>query len=549
MKYLVNIDLVLEIILNRPRVSPYAAKAWEQIILGVHKFYITDIGLKKISELIKSFADCEADAEEIIEEIASKFEIIEIDTEILQKARQISLNSKSFESAVELVCAKEYDMNAIVTDRQDNFKYINSQSKVSLTYQVEILDINLCHEINILSKTINDIYHERIEELLSIVPSEKKAEICSIQTIVNLYVEKAEKNGGEDWKDYYDKYDIINKSWDNFQSILHIYWGGAIIKEENYYIKFISLWNSLNRFSDIYGYWDQRILWLNRSIKLAYQNNDRDNLFSLLTKKVWTLIMKNQLNEAKECLNFANNFLPQINEISLKFSFYHCSCLFYVREKNINKAKKILKKHLDLFSVLKINLEASDPVYIRHEINYIGDSAKIKHLEGMVKLNSAKCSQDIKQANLFLKDAKEKFVLALKKAKEIDWTRGICYFHNKLVNLNLDLTLKNEDLQERKQLIEEAQKYLEEGKNEKNFEHNLRRKAGYYLAESRLENIKNSSYNGEKEAKIALTIYKKLGDTRKQEQSKEQLGKVKSKYQEDGNSRKAKEIEEVLAKN
>jgi predicted nucleic acid-binding protein len=552
MKYLVDTDLVLEAILNRPRVSPYAAKAWEQINLGVHQFYITNIGLKEISELIILFADLEADANQIIEEIASKFEIIEVDSEILHKARRVSLNSKDFESAVELVCTKEYNMDAILTDRQDNFEHINSQSKISLAYQVKILDaesFSLGNEIDILSKVAFGSFYTT-EDTNSITPSLVNNQLTySIGTIIDLYIKKAEKDGGEDWSNYYVNYDIINQSWGNFQDVLNYCWERATIKEGDYYTKFVNLWNSLNRFSDIYSYWDQRILWLTRLMEIAHQNEDWANYFSSLTRKAWTLIAKNRLEEAKEYLDLANSTLPLINDISLIFRFYHCLCIFYIRTLNVDEARKISEKQSYLFVNLRKDRKINDLLYIRYEINCIGDSAKIDHLEGMFGFEDTKCQRDLKEAISLLKQAKEKFILSLNKAVEIDWTRGICYFHNKLVNINLDLASRNDDLQEKQSLIEEAEKHLNSGKNKKIFEHNLRRKAGYFLAEARLENIKISSYNGEKEAETALVIYKEIGDERKEKEAKEHLKTVIGKYQKDGNEKKVQEVRELLAKN
>jgi hypothetical protein len=184
---------------------------------------------------------------------------------------------------------------------------------------------------------------------------------------------------------------------------------------------------------------------------------------------------------------------------------------------------------------------------VRYEINCIGDSARIDHLEGLIKFENAKCLREVNEANELLKHAKEKLVSSLKKAIEIDWTRGICYIHNKLANITLDLASKNDSSQEKIILIEEAEEYLNYGKNQSIFKNNKRREAGYLLTSARLENMKNSSYNGEEEAISATKIYKEIGDTRKIKEGMEHLETIRSHYASVGNTTKVVIVSHQLA--
>ena len=146
MQIIVDADLILEGVLKRSKVSPHAVDVWKTIEkisqsdLKFDEIYITNIGLSRIFQFISIFYEgIQEDIDLIMEEISFLFQIIDVDLDTIQAARKINLVSKDFESAIELVCAKEYGIDQIITDRLDAFLYVDSQDEISQFYQSKIV--------------------------------------------------------------------------------------------------------------------------------------------------------------------------------------------------------------------------------------------------------------------------------------------------------------------------------------------------------------------------------------------------------------------------
>jgi hypothetical protein len=130
MKFLIDSDLFLEAILNRPNLFRDARLVWELIESQSDiEAYVVGPGLDKIISVTRSLMLSEEDADEATALILSTVKIAYVDPETLRTARQLPL--KNFESAIELVCAEAYNTVAIVTHRPEEFEGL-SQSHVPI---------------------------------------------------------------------------------------------------------------------------------------------------------------------------------------------------------------------------------------------------------------------------------------------------------------------------------------------------------------------------------------------------------------------------------
>ncbi len=88
------------------------------------QMYITDIGWQKIHTYASRLQNTNI-AELVINWLQDKIQVCTIDQTILQQARFSPL--QDFESAVELVCATDEKLDAIVTHNYDDFAQVRNK--------------------------------------------------------------------------------------------------------------------------------------------------------------------------------------------------------------------------------------------------------------------------------------------------------------------------------------------------------------------------------------------------------------------------------------
>jgi hypothetical protein len=349
MIYIADTDLVLDGILNRSETSPDSVNFWRQIEHTSKEICITNIGFKRIYTVIESLISNSENLNSTVENITSCFTVIKVNSSMLHKARK--LNIKDFESAVELVCAEEYSAYAIITDRKEAFKYLEENnsyhaiqciepsdftdhskpfySKIeilnlfsnSLRYEAKIKPQPLLRSIYtkenkshlLYSGTLQIHYPEKVVKHVAkkqFAPSTKKySHVKNLYTrrlaVLECHTKIAQKYGGIDWGYYSSKYDVIEANWGNLQEVLG-YYSKCAIYSKKHYRRLVSLWNDLNRFSDLYSHYEERKKWLTIITELSQHYEQWDDYFCALTRKAWILVMQYKFEEAEEALYFAS---------------------------------------------------------------------------------------------------------------------------------------------------------------------------------------------------------------------------------------------------
>ena len=121
-RILVDADLILEALMNRNTVKDVRdlldkVNPWIQM-------YITDVGWEKIYTYLNHLQNTKI-AEMVINWLQQKIKICFVNQSILQQARFSPI--KDFESAVEIICASDRQLDAIVTHKLDDFAEVSDK--------------------------------------------------------------------------------------------------------------------------------------------------------------------------------------------------------------------------------------------------------------------------------------------------------------------------------------------------------------------------------------------------------------------------------------
>lgn len=116
---------------------------------------------------------------------------------------------------------------------------------------------------------------------------------------VQWYLDFSRKYGGKDWKNWRSKYSQLKMEWHNLLSVLEWCAGNG------HYEKVKALWNNLNQFANLEGYWCDRIFWLNWLIEESKNRAEWKTASYFMSEKGFTLIQMRELSKAKDLLEEA----------------------------------------------------------------------------------------------------------------------------------------------------------------------------------------------------------------------------------------------------
>jgi hypothetical protein len=519
--YIADTDLVIEGFLNRPQVSPDAVDFWRQVEQASKKVSITEIGAKRITAYFESMLESTEDIESMIESVNSCFTVLEVTPDTIHEAR--GMGTKDFESAIEIVCARKYKAVAIITDREEAFQILGKNNDQTIEYikpinfidhkeplyskeEVESLfkalvlptvcyaSLNLFSSIpfQTIKSTMNLFYNIVLEYYKKIHYWINHININARRLkVLEEHIKIAHEYGGLDWGFYSGKYNKLNANWGNFQIILQ-YCSEHATYNMNYYKRLVSLWEALNRFSDLYSHREDRLMWLTKIIELSPRYQQWDNYFCALTRKAWTLVTLGRYEEAQEALNLAATKKDLIENRFLLTRYFHCCFSLSIRTNNLELAGEVLKLELSAISGLQVMFNSH--IYKRELINFKGDSAKLLSRRVMNKIDICKIetkeeiSDEDKQD---LELSARNFNICAEMAKCTNWPRGFSYFLNKIADIKLVLCFISTDDQEKKQLLQEAQESLDASMDIAERNMHDRRMAYIYESYSRLAYLQN----------------------------------------------------------
>lgn len=169
MRIMIDADLMLESLLNRSKFIEDSKDLWRVLENKEYQGYISSSGLSKIKGLIGEYR-----GKEIADIVAIKIQkivsIYPVENCLWEKARL--LNIQDFESAIEVVCAEQMKLSAIITQIPENFP---------ITY-IPIYTVD-----NLLQEQRNEQYSKRkyqiIKYLNSLLETQNNSNKLSFDTI------------------------------------------------------------------------------------------------------------------------------------------------------------------------------------------------------------------------------------------------------------------------------------------------------------------------------------------------------------------------------
>ena len=250
---------------------------------------------------------------------------------------------------------------------------------------------------------------------------------------VEWYLKFAQKYGGEDWHNGRN-YHKLKEEEENLREVLR--W--CFDKER--YEEVRKLGQSLYHYTSLYGYWHDRLLWLNWVREESKNRGEWSTFVQFTIYQSWTLIRfksKKDLQEAQEILAEVEPREDDVDTL-LKADLAETRAKLHIRHREYDEARKWLEQELKL--VQEANLEEKE--HLRYSIPVSYHGAKILFLEE--KYN----------------ESKEIFHQTMEHAKIIPWERVI----NSSQNWLADIAIIQGDLEEAKNLLTEGIKVAHETK-------------------------------------------------------------------------------------
>jgi LuxR family glucitol operon transcriptional activator len=163
---------------------------------------------------------------------------------------------------------------------------------------------------------------------------------------INWYLRFSELYAGQDWKEWHDQYEHLEQEWENLRSVVE--W---CIKQ-NRYEDFRKFWQYIKGFTHLFGYWNERLIWMEWLISSAEQHQDQPTLAEALYHRGWTLILMgkpDQLNEAGSVLAQAWN-LRQYQGLIFQLDLAITAAVVHIRQQQLVEARDWLNESKNLLN-------------------------------------------------------------------------------------------------------------------------------------------------------------------------------------------------------
>lgn len=290
---------------------------------------------------------------------------------------------------------------------------------------------------------------------------------------VKSYLKFAQKHGGDDWGEWHDEYDNLKDEWINLIAVLD--W--CAIQEQYADVK--QLWQHLSKCANLYGYWNDRLKWLDWLIQSSQRRGDLATYVEVATAFSWTLI----LQESPQNLEEAYNLLQKVWKLREhahpidQYTLAENLGVLHIRQGNYEEAQSWFNEYKNLITKASVD----DQQRHRSEIRFLYYQAEI----------------------LYRKDqhheAKSLYQEVMNLAEKINWLRFVVNAQSWLATI----AIKQNDLQEAEKLLHACLPVAERN-------HDKRRTACCQHAFARLERAKGNLNEARQWANSALDNFERL---------------------------------------
>jgi transcriptional regulator with XRE-family HTH domain len=277
-----------------------------------------------------------------------------------------------------------------------------------------------------------------LAELASYPEFERQAR----QRWVDWYLEFSQEHGGRDWKEWHIEYDQLEEEWENILAVLdwcaangdyatiRTFWGDEFLLEQE---------EHLLEFANIYGYWDDRLMWLDWLTQEAERRGDWPTVVSMICNMGWSLAWMGRpesLDEAHKLLKRAWDLRDYV-KIALQLDLARNIAVVHIRSKEYFEADRWLNLSEDLLS--KATLEKKEYLRLWLQLPYYRGIALYERSQN-----------EGGDLNRNYQQAEKLFRQMLIAAEEIAWQRAAIYAQNWLA----DIAIKRGRLSEAESLLQ-----------------------------------------------------------------------------------------------
>jgi NB-ARC domain len=393
------------------------------------------------------------------------------------------------------------------------FDFISYQSLIEIsgiseTPEIEILVSSTWVNSEILSKNSKDEYFmiSSVKDIITeIISNEDYHE--KIHKIFNnaydMYKKITKENGGIDWGNWKKKYGVINYQWKNIKTLLFYY------LSHNGYTQIKEIWNNVNHFADICGYYIDRLEWLEWLESKSRENGDWKEVSKCLSRSAWTLYMMGGAERQKKAIENLDNAIKITNkhfekdalETSLHIlNILHHYVKILLRDGRDQQALAKLKDQEKIIQAIDEKmLDAIEfKSFIRCKMNYLRDLAQYFKNTDENKM------------------AREYYSQVLTLSTQNNWQRGLSLAANNLADIEINDNNLNE-----------AEKYLFQALNIADFNQYERRQAHCNLSYAKLECKRGNKNKAAEYLDLAYDYYQRFDRNDKLQEIKKVRDEIK----------------------
>lgn len=231
---------------------------------------------------------------------------------------------------------------------------------------------------------------------------------------IEYYLEFTQKYGGEDWKNWRIKYDVLEEDWENTLQVLD--WCAV----NGLYKLVIKIWNNVDNYIDLSGDWDTRFKWWQWLEIQSGKRQDWSTYINALSAQAWILTLKggSDLAKAIEKIEVACKVTEEISKV------YEAKANLAIVHSIWLKIKHRFKESLEKLNQAKIFIEDAD-IEEKNRLRYL---VEIIYYEA--KVYSCIQNQDLERAR-----AKILLHQVCEQGKTIGLSRFVNYAQNELANI------------------------------------------------------------------------------------------------------------------
>ncbi|MCW6036646.1 ATP-binding protein [Spirulina subsalsa FACHB-351] len=282
-------------------------------------------------------------------------------------------------------------------------------------------------------------------------------------------------------------YKNIEEEWENLVSVLHF------CKDENHYEYLKELWSYLNNYTNLRGYWKDRLSWLNHLTDVAITKGDFGTAVSTMSRQARILLLMGQpeqLQRAKELLLKAWSWCGYANFSEVDYVLNHLAGLF-LRLGEYDSSHKWLNKEQDN---LNSQHDLSDQHRLRYQIYIDRERSEVLFYQKEYALSKELCNS------------------VIEKSSQVNPEYGLRN-SNYAKKILADIAIEENDIDMAEDLLKEVYAEVEHHKDK-------RRIAYCLVSQAKLEQIKGNLGQAKSYLSQASNHFKDLGMTRDLEKIK-----------------------------